>query len=73
MNNYAKVKEHNDIVRDMNSKAILNIDREALENHRRKKTVMKTIVENNEKIHELENNVKEIKQMLSCLLERYKV
>jgi carbamoylphosphate synthase small subunit len=73
MSNYAKVKEHNDIVRDMDSKAILNIDRESLENHRRKKTVMKSIVENNEKIHELDNDVKEIKQMLSCLLERYKV
>jgi carbamoylphosphate synthase small subunit len=73
MTNYAKVKEHNDLVRDMNSKAILNIDQEALENHRRKKTVMKSIVENNEKIHELDNDVKEIKKMLACLLERYKV
>jgi hypothetical protein len=73
MSNYAKVKEHNNLVRDMSSKAILNIDQEALENHRRKKSMMKSIVENNEKIHDLENDVKEIKQMLSCLLERYKV
>jgi hypothetical protein len=73
MTNYAKVKEHNDLVRDMTSKAILNIDQEALENHRRKKTVMKSIVENNEKIKELDNDVKEIKEMLACLLERYKI
>jgi carbamoylphosphate synthase small subunit len=73
MNNYAKVQDHNDLVRDMNSKAILNIDQEALENHRRKKSVMKSLVENNQKVKELENDVKEIKQMLSCLLERYKV
>jgi hypothetical protein len=73
MNNYAKVQDHNDLIRDMSSKAILNIDQEALENHRRKKTMMKSLVENNEKVKELENDVKEIKQMLSCLLERYKV
>jgi hypothetical protein len=73
MNNYARVKEHNDLVRDLNSKAILNIDQEALENHRKKKTVMQTIIKNNKKIDELETDVKEIKQMLSCLLERYKV
>jgi hypothetical protein len=73
MNNYAKVKEHNDLVRDMTSKAILNIDQEALENHRKNKNIMKSIVENNEKIHELDNDVKEIKEMLACLLERYKV
>jgi hypothetical protein len=73
MNNYAKVEDHTDLIRDMNSKAILNIDKESLENHRKNKTIMKSIVENNKKVTELDNDVKEIKQMLSCLLERYKV
>lgn len=73
MTNYAKVKEHNDLVRDMSSKAILNIDKEALENHRKNKSIMKSLVENNKKVEELEDDVKEIKEMLSCLLERYKV
>ena len=31
---FAKVKEHRDIIRDMNSKALLNIDREAYEAHK---------------------------------------
>jgi hypothetical protein len=73
MTNYAKVKEHNDLVRDMSSKAILNIDQEALENHRKNKSIMKSLVENHKKVEELEDDVKEIKQMLLCLLERYKV
>jgi hypothetical protein len=73
MNNYAKVEDHKDLIRDMSSKAILNIDHEALENHRRKKLMMQSLVENTKKVQELDNDVKEIKQMLSCLLERYKV
>jgi protein subunit release factor A len=73
MNNYAKVEDHNDLVRDMLSKAVLTIDQEALENHRRKKSVMKGLIENAKKVQELENDVKEIKQMLSCLLHKDKV
>jgi hypothetical protein len=73
MNNYAKVKDHKDLIRDLNSKAILNIDEVALENHRRNKSVMKSLIENNIKVQELDDDVKEIKRMLSCLLERYKV
>lgn len=73
MNNYAKVKDHNDVIRDMNSKAILNIDQEALENHRKKRQMMKNIVENNEKIVKLENDIDEIKNMLAILLEKNKV
>jgi hypothetical protein len=73
MSNFAKVKDHNFLIRDMNSKAILNIDKEALENHRKKRDMMKNIVENNQKIGELENNIKEIKELLYSLLERNKV
>jgi hypothetical protein len=73
MNNFAKVKDHKYLIRDMESKAILNTDVEALENHRKKKSMMKNVMENNNKIHELESDIKEVKEMLSCLLERYKV
>jgi hypothetical protein len=73
MSKYAKVEDHNDLIRDMSSKAILTIDQEALENHRRKKAMMRSLVENTKKVQELDNDVKEIKQMLACLLERHKV
>ncbi len=69
MTNYAKVKEHKDLIRDMESKAILNIDSQALMEHRRKKSVMKEVVNNSQKINQMENDIKEIKEMLFSLIK----
>jgi hypothetical protein len=70
MTNFAKVKDHTGLIRDMNSKAILNIDKEALNDHRRKKAVMKKIVEDTKRIDKIENDVCEIKQMLIALMNK---
>ncbi len=73
MNDYAKVKEHRELVRDMKSKAILNIDAQALQEHRKKKAMMKEVVDNSQKIKQIENDVAEIKQMIFSLAEKFKV
>ncbi len=70
MTNYAKVKEYTNLVRDMNSKAILNIDEQMLKEHRRKKLFAKQMMENSDKINKLENDITEIKDMLSFLINR---
>lgn len=73
MTNYAKVKEHKDLIRDMHSKAILNVDNQALVEHRNKKTLMKKVINNSNKIEKMENDLSEIKQMLSILIDKNKV
>lgn len=69
MTNYAKVKEHKDLVRDMESKAILNIDTQALMEHRKKKALMREVVNNSNKINQMESDIGEIKQMLLSIIK----
>lgn len=73
MTNYAKVKEHRNLIRDLHSKAILNIDNQALMEHRNKKKIMKKVIDNSQKIEKMENDLSEIKQMLSILIDNKKV
>jgi flagellar basal body-associated protein FliL len=73
MTNYAKVKEHKELIRDMHSKAILNIDEQSLLEHRKKKSMMKEIVNNSQKINQIENDISEIKQILFSLSDKFKV
>lgn len=70
MTNYAKVEEHEDLIRDMHSKAILNIDNQALVEHRKKKEMMKKVINNSQKIDKIENELSEIKKMLSILIDK---
>ena len=72
MTNFAKVEEHKELIRDMHSKAILNIDNQALLEHRKRKDMMRKVINNSSKIDRLENDVSEIKQMLSILIEKIK-
>jgi hypothetical protein len=73
MTNYAKVKEHKNLVREMYSKAILNTDEQALLQHRKNKSVLKNIMENNKKIEKLESDIGDIKSMLQSIIEKSKV
>lgn len=68
MSNYVKVKDHNGLVRDMSSKAILSVDTAALEEHRKKKNMMKNVIENSHKINRIEDDISEIKQLLAQLI-----
>lgn len=72
MSNFAKVKDHNGLIRDMDSKAILNVDTKALIEHRSKKQVMKGVIDNSKKIDNLENDISEIKQLLAQLINNTK-
>lgn len=67
---YLKVKDHKGLVRDVESKAILSVDHQALLEHRKKKMFVENLVNNNNKIEKLENDVNEIKEMLTQLLQK---
>lgn len=70
MSNFAKVRDKNGLVRDLNSKAILNTDRQALLDHRRKRKIMLDLMGQDCRISKIENDVSEIKQMLLQLLKK---
>ncbi|MCK9369117.1 hypothetical protein M0R04_04115 [Candidatus Dojkabacteria bacterium] len=66
----AIVKEHKGLVRDLESKAILNIDDQSLIEHRNKKKFLKNLIENSNKIEKLESDISDIKTMLMQLLNK---
>lgn len=65
---YAKVKEHNNLIRDMNSKAVLNTDKEGLQDYLRKREVAKKQqeeqIETKNRLAKIEQDMSEIKTLL---------
>lgn len=57
-----KVKDHPDLVKDMDSKAVLNTNYAALMEYKKKKKV-------EQDIDSLKNEMKDIKYMLSVIME----
>lgn len=69
-----KVKGHENLVRDTYSKAILNTDRNALEEYRRQREIIRKEIEEKKEMRDrvanLENNMQEIKSLLLELAQR---
>jgi len=65
---YAKVKEHDNLIRDMNSKAVLNTDKEGLQDYLRKREVAKKQqeeqTETKSRLTKIEQDMSEIKNLL---------
>ena len=73
---FAKVKDHENLVRDMNSKAILNTDRLALQDYYQKREQAKKELsektESKQRLDKIENEMSEIKDLLRELIGRGK-
>lgn len=71
MNNHVKIKDHN-LVRDMNSRAILNTDKNGLQEYLMKKTIAKKQnEEQNEmkmRLMKVEEDINAIKNMLQEII-----
>lgn len=69
---FAKVKDHENLVRDMNSKAILNTDRLALQEYYQKRELAKKELsektESKQRLDKIENDMAEIKNLLTQLI-----
>lgn len=69
---FAKVKDHDNLVRDMNSKAILNTDRLALQDYYQKRDLAKRELseknESKQRLDKIENDMADIKNMLAQLI-----
>jgi hypothetical protein len=65
---YAKVTDHNHLIRDMNSKAVLNTDRIGLQEYYQKRDVAKKEqsekIETKQRIENIEKDMAEIKELL---------
>ena len=65
---YAKVKDHNHLIRDMNSKAVLNTDKAGLNDYMMKREIAKKQQEEQSetkmRLAQLEENMTEIKNLL---------
>ena len=73
---FAKVKDHDNLVRDMNSKAILNTDKLALQEYYQKRELVKKElaekIESKQRLDKIENEMSEIKDLLRELIGRGK-
>lgn len=58
------------IVKDPNSGAVLNVDNRKLTAYKKQKQFMIESMKNHERIQKVENDLEEIKSMLSQLLKR---
>jgi len=67
--NYLKVKDEN-LVRDVASKAILNVDNESLQIYKNKKKKSQIINMLQEENKQLKNELMEIKQLLKEILQK---
>ena len=65
-----KVKDFPGLVRDPNSKAIINTDQSAQNEHMQKKLVKNNMINMNNEINNLKQSVNEIKDLLTKLVEK---
>jgi predicted transcriptional regulator len=64
---HIKVEEDKTLVRDSSTGAILNTDKEALQNYRRRKSILDG---QQKRIDNLENTVAELKELLNTIINK---
>jgi len=67
---FAKVKDHDDILRDMKSKALISVDREGLEAYKRKKNEQMKINAAVEELNTMKQDITELKVLMHSILEK---
>jgi len=74
--NLIKVKDHPNLFRDPKSKAIIVLDEKARSNYSNQKRLAEKVVSDtstlNNKVEKLENDISQIKEMLSNLINNNK-
>jgi|LauGreDrversion4_2_1035121.scaffolds.fasta_scaffold1537052_2 hypothetical protein len=67
---YAKVKENPELIRDMDSKAVLNTNLNALQAYKKKREKQQEIQSAVEDINNLRQEVNELKTLMQRLLDK---
>jgi hypothetical protein len=67
---YAKVKENPELVRDMDSKAVLNTNVSALQAYKKKREKQQEIQSAVDDINNMKNEINEIKTLMQRILDK---
>lgn len=67
---YAKVKENPELIRDMNSKAVLNTNLTALQAYKKKREKQHEIQSAVEDINNMKQDINELKTLMQRILEK---
>jgi hypothetical protein len=70
MTKYLKVEGREDLVRDVDSKAILSTDLRKLQEHREKKEFFKSLLAQKDDINTLKAEMQDIKALLQQIIKR---
>jgi glucose-6-phosphate isomerase len=70
MNNYAKVKDYEYLMKDMTTGAILNTDMTVVLKHKKRQMEIEKEERRETEINNLKNDISEIKQLLQALLKK---
>ena len=70
MTKYLKVEGREDLVRDVDSKAILSTDSKKLQEHREKKEFFKSLLAQKDDINTLKAEMQDIKALLQQIVKR---
>lgn len=64
----AKIIDHPDLIRDLESKAVLATDIKKYSEHRQKKNLLKDMMQQNEEIKSLKKDIEELKALVGQLV-----
>jgi hypothetical protein len=67
MEKISKIIDHPDLIRDMESKAVLASDLDKYQQHKQRKHFLKNVMNQGEEIENLKKDISEIKEMLLML------
>lgn len=68
--NTIKIEKSQNIIRDLNSKALMNTDINALDTYKKQVSLLKSNSDISNKINKLEEEVGDLKNLLNLILEK---
>jgi|TARA_R100000084_G_C4630391_1_gene138054 hypothetical protein len=70
MSDAVKVKDHNNLRRDPHSQAIINVDKQEYVAYLKKQQRAQRLEQVESKVYDMQNDIKDIKQMLQQLVSK---
>ena len=67
---YAKVKENPELIRDMQSKAVLNTNRSALESYKKKREKQQELKTAIDDINNMKQDINDLKTLMQRILDK---
>lgn len=65
---YVKIKDHDSLIRDLDSKAILHTNMNAVDRYNQQRKIFDTAKKSADEINDLKSDINELKEMFKSLL-----